>query len=172
MEKPIRRSLSTSREPLPEAEKEKYKNYRYGRMTCYGVTLQLYNATDNQEAQLTEKKMKGLSLPIGEISFDLNFQSNVTSGGQSFDGSDTEYTPILWEYNENVPANSSFSYTYKDPDMQSENGGTVTTPKDGLGNSGRNLYWTMRNVPPTPKAQRRAASRPIMTAAIMAAPGS
>lgn len=127
--------------PLSEAEKEKYKNYRYGRMTCYGVTLQLYNATDNQEAQLTEKKMKGLSLPIGEISFDLNFQSNVTSGGQSFDGSDTEYTPILWEYNENVPANSSYSYTYKDPGMQSENGGTVTTPKDGLGNSGRNLYW-------------------------------
>lgn len=123
-------------QPLPEAVKKEYENYRYGRITCYGVTLQLYNKTDNPAAQVTEKNMKGLSLPVGEISFDLNFKSNVTTGGQGFDGSETEYTPILWEYNENVPANTSYKYTYEDPDM-----GTVATPSDGLGNSGRNLYW-------------------------------
>lgn len=121
---------------LPEAVKKEYENYRYGRITCYGVTLQLYNKTDNSAAQVTDKGMKGLSLPVGEISFDLNFKSNVTSGKKPFPGSDTEYTPILWEYNENVPANTSYRYTYKDPGV-----GTVATPNDGLGNSGRNLYW-------------------------------
>gem|GEM_PF-3102878 len=121
---------------LPETVKKEYENYRYGRITCYGVTLQLYNATDNPQTQLSNKNMRGFSLPVGEISFDLNFKSNVTSGKKPFPGSDTEYTPILWEYNENVPANTSYSYTYKDPGM-----GRVTTPSDGLGNSGRNLYW-------------------------------
>lgn len=128
--------VDANKQPLSKADKEKYENYRYGRITCYGVTLQLYNKTDNPAAQVTEKNMKGFSLPVGEISFDLNFKSNVTSGQNSFPGSDTEYTPILWEYNENVPANNSYKYTYKDPGV-----GLVATPSDGLGNSGRNLYW-------------------------------
>lgn len=120
------------------AEKQaEYANYRYGRITCYGITLQLYNNTDNNpDANRAAKGLKGMSLPVGDITFDLNFSSNAITGGQSFPGSDKEYTAILWDYNENVPANTSYSYQYADPGR-----GTVKTPNDGKGNGGRTLYW-------------------------------
>lgn len=34
-----------------------YQNYRYGRITCYGITLQLYNDTDNNPK--TNRAAKG-----------------------------------------------------------------------------------------------------------------
>lgn len=116
------------------AEKQaEYANYRYGRITCYGITLQLYNDTENKD-DLEAKGLRGLSLPVGDITFDLNFSSTVTAGDSTI--SSNEYTAILWDYNENIPANDSYSYTYKDPGR-----GKLITPKDGLGNGGRNLYW-------------------------------
>jgi len=130
---------------LPAQLQAQYANYRYGRITCYGITLQLYNDTDNKpEENRASKGLKGMSLPVGDITFDLNFWSEVTGNGQSL--SADEYTAILWDYNENVPANTSYSYSYKDPAYTVGNTtyparGWVTTPNDGLGNGGRNLYW-------------------------------
>lgn len=130
---------------LSSEKKDEYKNYRYGRITCYGITLQLYNDTDVEPIgdNRASKRLKGLSLPVGDIEFDLNFSSIVDSNNKPFEGSDKEYTAILWDYNENVPANNSFSYTYLDPDPSKPDGirGTVRTPNDGKGNGGRNLYW-------------------------------
>lgn len=112
---------------LTPEKKAEYASYRYGRITGYGVTLQLHNGTTG-----AAKGMKGYSLPVGEITFDLNFTSSAKSGGKEFDR--TNYTPILWDYNENVDAANSHSYTYADR-------GKFTTPNDGLGNWGRTLYW-------------------------------
>lgn len=122
---------------LSEEKQAEYANYRYGRITCYGITLQLYNDTDNApQANRAAKGLKGLSLPVGDITFDLNFWSEAKTKvpDQSIDPN--QYTAILWDYNENVPANNSYSYAYADPGR-----GRVTTPNDGLGNGGRNLYW-------------------------------
>ena len=120
---------------LSAERQEQYANYRYGRMTCYGITLQLYNDTDNDpEKNRDSKGFRGLSLPVGDITFDLNFSSTAKAGTSTI--TSEEYTPILWDYNENVPAITSYTNTYVDPGR-----GTVTTPKDGKGNGGRNLYW-------------------------------
>lgn len=122
---------------LDEQTKKEYGNYRYGRITCYGITLQLYNDTNNDpDKNRASKGFKGLSLPVGDIEFDLNFSSTVLSQGQEFEGSKTEYPAILWDYNENVPAQTSFSYEYSDPER-----GEVTTPSDGRGNGGRRFFW-------------------------------
>lgn len=110
-----------------------YANYRYGRMTCYGITLQLYNNTEDKD-DLEAKGLRGLSLPVGDITFDLNFSASATAGDSPI--SSDEYTAILWDYNENVPAEYKYSHTYADPGRN-----TVTTPDNGLGNGGRNLYW-------------------------------
>lgn len=115
--------------------REEYANYRYGRITCYGITLQLYNNTDNNpKDNIAAKGIRGFSLPVGNITFDLNFSSSLIYGGTTH--SSNEYTAILWDYNENIPADTSYSYAYVDPGR-----GTVTTPSNGLGNGGRNLYW-------------------------------
>lgn len=118
--------------------KAKYENYRYGRITCYGITLQLYNDTDVEPVKdkRASKGLKGLSLPVGNIEFDLNFSSVVKSDNKEFDGSKKEYTPILWDYNENLPANQKYTFKYADPGRQS-----VTFEATGLGNGGRRLYW-------------------------------
>lgn len=110
-----------------------YANYRYGRITCYGITLQLYNHTQDEE-NLAAKGLKGLSLPVGDITFDLNFTTTAKAGGQTLPSG--AYTPILWDYNENVPANTTYTYSYVDPGR-----GTLKTPNDGLGNGGRRIYW-------------------------------
>ncbi len=71
-----------------------------GRMMKLGITLQLYN--DNEA-----KGLKGIELPTGDISFDLEVSSRYTintpandSGytqGQVIDTS-KEYRPLLWSY--------------------------------------------------------------------------
>ena len=118
---------------LSNEKKAEYANYRYGRLTCYGITLQLYNDTEDK-ANLANKNIRGMSLPVGNITFDLNFGSTAKSGEENIDSD--AYTPILWDYNENVPAHESYTNKYVDPGR-----GTVTTPSDGKGNGGRNLYW-------------------------------
>ena len=120
---------------LPQDKKNEYANYRYGRMTCYGITLQLYSDTDNKpEENRAAKGLKGMSLPVGEITFDLNFSSTVNANGQTLGNS--EYPAILWDYNENIPANIGFTFRYDDPGR-----GTVQIEGNGLGNGGRRLYW-------------------------------
>lgn len=122
---------------LSSETQNEYADYRYGRISCYGITLQLYNDTDNNpQENRASKGLKGLSLPVGDITFDLNLSSEVTSGGQPFEGSGTEYTAMLWDYHENIPLNNSYTYKYIDPDR-----GTVELPGDGFGNGKRRMHW-------------------------------
>jgi len=130
---------------LPADKQARYANYRYGRITCYGIALQLYNDTDNApDKNRAAKGLKGMSLPVGDITFDLDLWSDVKSGDQTL--SPDPYTAILWDYNENVRADLSWSYTYKDPsytagDKTYPARGTVKTLDDGLGNGGRRIFW-------------------------------
>ncbi len=128
-------------QPLNDETRARYANYRYGRITCYGITLQLYNDTDNNPAaNRAGKGLKGLSLPVGDITFDLDLTGKAgdTAG---------KYTPILWDYNENIPAHTAYKYSYNDPAYTKADGtiapprGQWSSPRDGLGNGGRNLYW-------------------------------
>lgn len=120
--------------PLSAEIQAKYASYRYGRITCYGIALQLYNHADNKDDR-DAKGFKGLSLPVGNITFDLNFSSTVTANGETLPSD--EYTAILWDYNENIPADRSYTdKSYVDPGR-----GTLITPGDGLGNGKRTIYW-------------------------------
>lgn len=64
-----------------------------GRMYFYGITLQLMNEDQN-------KKLKGIELPKGEITLDINL--NVMENGIDVTGSgEDEVMPLLWEYKPN-----------------------------------------------------------------------
>ncbi len=112
--------------PLDETTKAKYATIRYGRMSGYGVTLQLYNT-------LPDKGMRGFSLPTGEIQFRLNFTSKALSDGQVID--ETNFTPILWDYKENINnGDTDCRGNYADR-------GTVVIEKSANGKAGRRVYW-------------------------------
>lgn len=89
-----------------------FQHIRYGRITGYGITLQVYNEATNSN-DTASKGFKGVSLPQGEIGFDLDLSSSVkvTDGKVNT----AEYESWLWEYNENVNADK--------------------------GNAGKNMYW-------------------------------
>lgn len=72
-----------------------------GRIMKLGVTLQLYN--DNEA-----KGLKGIELPTGDITFDLEVSSRYTINqpAQGYKQGDkintsSEYRPLLWSYGEN-----------------------------------------------------------------------
>lgn len=93
-------------ESTGEESEEKTQSTTFGRMQGYGLTLQLYN-TDS------DKKLKGVELPKGDISFDITFNEAI---GTTDVTEETEYTPKMWDYKENLK-----------------------TPNTGK--NGRNLYW-------------------------------
>lgn len=89
-----------------------FQKIRYGRITGWGITLQIYNqALDGQNT--ASKGFKGVSLPVGQIGFDLDLESSVTVTAGNVDRD--QYYAQLWEYNENV--------------------------NESAGNQGRNMYW-------------------------------
>lgn len=88
-----------------------FKNIRYGRITGYGITFQIYNqASDDQNAG--SKGFKGVSLPQGDVSFDLDLKTSISDNAAA-DGK--QYYSQLWEYKENLA--------------------------DKEGNSRKNMYW-------------------------------
>ncbi len=77
------------------SEESQYK--MAGRMNCLSVTLQLYNDD-------LSKGLKGIELPEGDITFDLdlNARYRVIKDGKAVDIDVTsEYTPLLWSYGGN-----------------------------------------------------------------------
>jgi len=63
----------------------------YGRLYGYGVAVQLYNTN-------TSKGLKGIELPSGEISFDINLKTTfIPAGGQEKDITE-QYQPLVWDY--------------------------------------------------------------------------
>lgn len=73
------------------------ENTIHGRIQGYTVMLQLYNEYhgDEEGASVSTKGFKGVELPRGDITFDLQFYEN---GISLDDNSDVSYTPILWDY--------------------------------------------------------------------------
>ncbi|MCD8362163.1 MAG: Cna B-type domain-containing protein [Lachnospiraceae bacterium] len=69
----------------------------YGRLEGYALTLQLYNTS-------ADKGLKGIELPVGNITFDLTLTENLDEKDVS---TETDYTPILWDYRENTYASQS-----------------------------------------------------------------
>lgn len=70
----------------------------YGRILSYGITLQLFNETNVTDkdgkvdgAVLAEKGMRGIELPVGDITFDLSLSGSDKS-------SPDDYSAILWDY--------------------------------------------------------------------------
>lgn len=95
--------------------KEAFGNIRYGRITGYGVTLQVRNNASSDD-NTGSKGFRGVSLPQGEVGFDLALTTMVKEAGEgSQSREDSEYYAKLWEYNENVNSER--------------------------GNQGKNMYW-------------------------------
>ena len=112
--------------------KEVFSNIRYGRMTGYGLTLQLYNAADDTD-NLSAKGLRGMNLPVGDVTFDLNLKLTATNdNNQPFD-EDGNYTILLWDYNRNIPSNVDYGTRTVDDH-------SVTIYKGDTGWD-RNMYW-------------------------------
>lgn len=119
---------------------EIFSNIRYGRMQGYGVSLNLANLATNGDYG-----MKGLTLPVGNITLDINFTTSVTA---SKDNDDTTWKPkadqyyaILWEAEPNVNAHVGSA-----PSCILEDGKESCVSNYGKwvqdrGLMGRNLYW-------------------------------
>ncbi|MBW3089013.1 hypothetical protein KIH77_09810 [Bifidobacterium sp. 82T24] len=116
-------------EGATDAEKQEFGNIRWGRITGYGITLQVGNKSDGDSKDLAaNKKLKGISLPAGTLSFDVNLSSQL-------DGkADGNYETYLWDYNENVDVRGSYWHTYED-------GTKVEVKGDYKGHGDRNFYW-------------------------------
>ena len=65
-----------------------------GRLYAYGITLQLYN-TD------PEKRLKGIELPTGPITFQLGIKSELKVYGEDEVDVTDDYLPLVWSFGEN-----------------------------------------------------------------------
>lgn len=130
---------------------EEYSNYRYGRITGYGLTLQLLSS-DGNNGYSESKGLRGMTLPVGEITFDLTLK---TSAAENAGEEDSSYTSILWEYNENISTRSNFTASYVDPETDGKIE-TITGDAQGSGTWERRMYWN--NESRTPYAKGAAPS--------------
>lgn len=92
--------LSTGKETTADDE-----NGTYGRLSSYGITLQLFNETNvldekgSQDAgRLTSKGLRGIELPVDGISFDVKVEGTP---GENCEGRD-DYSALLWDFRENM----------------------------------------------------------------------
>lgn len=76
-----------------------FSNIKYGRMYSYGIDLQLENIDASGDYG-----MKGLSLPQGDITFDLSVSTTAASADKAVDTS--QFYSILWDYEINNYKNS------------------------------------------------------------------
>lgn len=89
-----------------------------GRILGYNVVVQLYNESDTGE--VIAKKLKGVELPQGDIVMELTLTEKVTVGFDQNLANQGRYTPILWDYKENI---------------------TSLPGNPNGGKWGRNLFW-------------------------------
>lgn len=102
-----------------------FANIRYGRAYGYGIVIQLANTDSGGNYG-----MKGLSLPEGPISVDLNLYNEITRNNS--DDPNENYYTVLWDYDENV---------YK---LTAGSNGTAANglePSGSLGELERTLKW-------------------------------
>ena len=74
----------------------------YGRMLGFGITLQLYNTS-------TDKGLKGIEIPTGNIEFDIVLDETDSSNTSNVLTDEDGYTPLIWDYKNNYYNNSSSS---------------------------------------------------------------
>ena len=77
-----------------------------GRVVGFGITLQLYNTETN-------KGIKGIEYPSGDITFDIDMSSGYLVGGnpeESLDSQDV-YHPLVWSYG---PSSDGASFDGRD----------------------------------------------------------
>ncbi|MEG1640875.1 MAG: hypothetical protein RR284_08125, partial [Ruthenibacterium sp.] len=74
-----------------------FDGVHYTRLAPYSVTLQLYNDT-------TQKGMKGIEIPVGDISFDVEMR-NVKSVNGIESNVTSSRTPIFWDTQKNQDSN-------------------------------------------------------------------
>lgn len=110
-----------------------FSNIRYGRITGYGLTLQVYNDVSGAAG----KRFKGTLLPQGDISFDLDLSSIATSDEITPNAS--SYYSELWDYSENRDLRANRNYTYNDPYIGAN--GKVNYQSTTSGSLNRNMYW-------------------------------
>ena len=77
----------------------------YGTMLGYGITLQMYN-------NKTNKGIRGLQIPAGDIQFDISFGGELVMNGSSLG---ENLAPYAWAYkvNENGATGNSFTDAQK-----------------------------------------------------------
>lgn len=130
-------ACTSSLSGLPlSAYAEVFSHIRYGRMTGYGLTLQVYNSATNSD-DTAAKRFRGTTLPQGDISFALNLSASIKNVDPSSAVDETQYYAQLWEYSENENVKANYSYTYDDPHI-----GHVSITGTNKGNQGRNMYWS------------------------------
>lgn len=113
---------------LSDAKKADLSNIRYGQMRTLSLALHLENQANSS------KGMKGISLPVGDVTFDLQLKSTATqTNGNLTDTDLAEYYAVLWEYDENAPLLDR-TYTYEDSS-------TTQIYKNALDNMRRNMLW-------------------------------
>lgn len=66
-----------------------------GRMEAYGITVMMQNDS-------VEKGLKGLEFPTGDITFDITLNEYAMSSVGALLSNQEGYTPILWDYDENL----------------------------------------------------------------------
>lgn len=86
------------------AYKPAFENIRYGRITGYGITLQVYNSIKGSD-DTAAKGFKGISLPQGDVDFAMKLATVLTDTDKN-PVDDNNYYAVLWEYNENESKNS------------------------------------------------------------------
>lgn len=105
-----------------QEETTKTENTILGRILSYGVTLQLYNETDNSSIKdIKVKGLKGIELPQGEISFDMTITEKKPDSWEQIQ--QKEYIPILWDYYENKGVEN------------------LSGEQKNKGHWGRKMYW-------------------------------
>ncbi len=73
----------------------------YGTMLGYGITLQMYN-------NKTNKGMRGLQIPAGDIQFDISFGGELVMDGSSLG---ENLAPYAWAYKANETGATGNSFT-------------------------------------------------------------
>lgn len=112
-----------------------FAHIRYGRITGYGLTLQVYNSAANSD-DTADKRFRGITLPQGDISFALDLSASIKNVDPATEVDETQYYAQVWEYSENENVRANYSYTYNDPHI-----GNVSITGTNKGNQKRNMYW-------------------------------
>lgn len=76
--------------------KDKVDGYLHGRMEGIGIGISMKSGD-------TTKKKKGLEIPTGDISFDLDLKEYVNPNETEKFNQDTNYQPVIWDYSTNCP---------------------------------------------------------------------